>query len=134
MNKQVLACRNCKRLHTEVRMYSACTSGLKVVVDLNSSVSSLSHFETPVMSQRPWGLVVRDGKLLLSCRQDPVVGAQLSKSHPCSIKVSFVPKCLCPLFSSISPSPNPLSLCSLFLNVMFSNFSLSHNKACNCSL
>lgn len=67
---------------------SACIdSGWKIVIGLNSSPARIESSSFNSMSQRPWGLVVREGKLLISNRQDPVVGAQASKSQPNSIKV-----------------------------------------------
>ena len=74
------------RLHTKVRM-SACNSSWKIVIGLNSSPARIESSSFNSMSQRPWGPVVREGKLLISNRQDPVVGAQASKSQPNSIKV-----------------------------------------------
>jgi hypothetical protein len=65
---------------------SACSSGWKIVIGLNSPIALNQSSTFNSMSQRPWGLVVREGKLLISTRQDPV-GALVSKSQPNSIKV-----------------------------------------------
>ena len=61
----------------------------EIVVDLNTSslISRCIHLSELSMAQRRWGLVVREGKLLVSGKQDPIVGAQASKSQPDSIKV-----------------------------------------------